>query len=101
MTSQSGIPCSWRVSSHKALFRQFVHDNVRKSIYLAVFFNVHHPKFKVDKVLQQKRRPMAFVELSGDKYSLKSSQKSPKRYGNLHFPRPSNPHAEGFPLEGR
>ena len=28
MTAQSGIATSWRCSSHKALFRQFVHDNV-------------------------------------------------------------------------
>ena len=29
MTAQTGVATSWRITQHRALFRQFVHDNVR------------------------------------------------------------------------
>ena len=32
MTAQTGVATSWRITQHRALFRQFVHDNVRKFI---------------------------------------------------------------------
>ena len=41
MTAQTGVATSWRITQHRALFRAFVHDNVRKFIGKIIIHQQH------------------------------------------------------------
>ena len=70
MTGQTGVATSWRVTQHRALFRQFVHDNVSKISYFQCSKNHHSLHCQVDKVLSANKPAMSFVEMSGEDFFL-------------------------------
>lgn len=68
MTGQTGVATSWRVTQHRALFRQFVHDNVSKISYFQCGKIHHSLHCQVDKVLSANKPAMSFVEMSGEDF---------------------------------